>query len=173
VYEGEKLVGYEVDQGEAGIHGIVTVGDTSLDPSRRMISFQYTAGFGKRSEKKEEAQSTEVLINDMLPHFLVSHWEELMIGTSVKFRFIVLARAETVGFKLFKESETLWHGRSVVVIRMEPVSLILARLVEPIRFTVAKTNPHQILQYVGRTTPLIQRGNKKWEDLDAITIFDF
>jgi len=106
----------------------------------------------------------------MIPYFVLSHWEELMNGATVKFRFIVLQRAETIGFNLVKESETTWHGKPVVILRMEPTSVVIAQLVEPVRFTVEKAPDHRILQYVGRTTPKIKKGNK-WEDLDAVSVF--
>ena len=55
---------------------------------------------------------------------------------------------------------------------MQPTSIVIARLVEPVYFTVEKGGEHRILQYVGRTTPMIRRGNK-WEDLDAVNVFDW
>ena len=54
---------------------------------------------------------------------------------------------------------------------MEPTSLVIAALVDPLYFTVEKNGPHRVLEYVGRTTPKIER-NGKWKDLDAVTVYN-
>jgi hypothetical protein len=79
---------------------------------------------------------------------------------------------ETVGFAFRKDSETTWHGRKVIIVKMEPSSRIIAALVEPLFFTIESAPPHRVVQYVGRTTPKIQAGGK-WKDLDAVTVFDW
>jgi len=45
-------------------------------------------------------------------------------------------------------------------------------LVDSLHFIVEKDGIHRVLQYTGRTTPCIQK-NGKWEDLDAVTVFDW
>src|SRR5262249_28288839 len=104
--------------------------------------------------------------------YIASHWSALANGATVKCRLVSVSRAETVGFKFFKESETTWHGKPVLVVELEPSSIIIARLVEPLHFIIEKDSPHRVLEYTGRTTPSIQK-NGKWEDLDAITVFDW
>jgi hypothetical protein len=108
----------------------------------------------------------------MIQAFIATHFDALAKGSAAKFRYIVLSRKETVGFKLVKESETTWHGKPVLRIRMEPTSIIIARLVDPLIFVVEKDGAHHILEYAGRTTPRIKAGNK-WKELDAITVFDW
>jgi len=51
-------------------------------------------------------------------------------------------------------------------------SPIIAALVDPLYFTVEKVPPHRVFQYAGRTTPKIRTGGK-WNDLDAVTVFDW
>ena len=171
-YEQGRLVSFEWESLQTGARGKATLQSEPQHSLKQKISFQYGRGPGSKTESKAEGPRKDVLINDMLPSFLVNHWEDLMKGESVKFRFIVLPRLETVGFKLVKDSESTWRGRPVVLIRMEPTSVIIARLVEPVHFTVEKGGSRRILQYVGRTTPMIRRG-EKWEDLDAVTVFDW
>jgi hypothetical protein len=108
----------------------------------------------------------------MIPAFIDSHWVALDKGSAVKFRYIVLSREETVGFKLLKEAETTWRGQSVVRIKMVPTSFIIAQLVDPLVFVVEKSGKHRILEYIGRTTPMVRNGNK-WKELDAISVFDW
>jgi hypothetical protein len=71
-----------------------------------------------------------------------------------------------------KDSESILHGQQVVRIKMEPTSFLIKQLVDPLLFVVEKGGKHHILQYIGRTTPLIRDGNK-WKDLDATSIFDW
>lgn len=95
-----------------------------------------------------------------------------MGGSPVKFCFAVIARAETVGFKLLKESETTWRGKPVVLVKMEPTSWIIAKIVDPLVFTVEKGGRHRVLQCLGRTTPRIRQG-RTWVYLDALSVFDW
>jgi hypothetical protein len=96
----------------------------------------------------------------------------LLGGETIKCRLISVSRAETVGFKFFKESETIWRGRPAMVVKLQPSSIVIARLVAPLHFVIEKAAPHRILEYTGRTTPSIQK-NGKWDDLDAVTVFDW
>jgi hypothetical protein len=60
----------------------------------------------------------------------------------------------------------------VELIKMEPVSRLVAHLVNPLVFTVEKDSPHRVLSYIGRTTPRMKKG-KSWKYLDAETVFDW
>ena len=60
----------------------------------------------------------------------------------------------------------------MVIIKMEPTSLIIARLVDPVFFTLEKNGQHQVRRYTGRVTPKTKVGNK-WDDLDATVVFDW
>ena len=95
-----------------------------------------------------------------------------MQGSVVKCRLVSVSRAETVGFKFLKESDSTWHGQPVMIVTMRPSSLIIAQLVAPLHFIIEKEGQHRVLQYTGRTTPSIRR-NGQWEDLDAVTVFDW
>jgi len=170
LYENGKLVSYDLEELQSGAKGRAVLQPERSNGERQNISFEYAPSADTAKERKSEGPRKDVLINDMIPGFIVSHWDELMKGTTLKFRFIVLSRLETIGFKLVKESETTWHDKPVVWLKMEPTSPLIARLVQPVRFTVERGGEHQILQYIGRTTPMIKRAGK-WEDLDAITIF--
>ena len=108
----------------------------------------------------------------MLATFVVSHWKSLMQGAKVRCRYIVVPRRQRVGFTFVKESESTRQGKLVIIIKMEPTSLLIAQLVDPVYFTVEKAKTHRILQYTGRTTPRIKKGNK-WEPWDAISVYDW
>lgn len=66
------------------------------------------------------------------------------------------------------ERQTL-HG-SAVELEMRPSNWLVQRFVDPIIFTVELAPPHRVLQYLGRTTPKVRKGNA-WEDLDALSVF--
>lgn len=171
VYEGNRLVSYELEDARTGEKGRALV-QTNASGNREL-----RLEFGRANARKAAAPAREVLqantlINDMLPAFLAAHWPELMQGAKVKFRFVALARSETVGFELARDSESTLDGTKVVRLRMEPTSIILARFVDPLFFIVEKEGDHRILQYTGRTTPRVKSGDT-WKDLDALTVFDW
>jgi hypothetical protein len=79
---------------------------------------------------------------------------------------------ETVGFTFVKVAGLDAKTPGTVTIKMEATSRIIAALVDPIYFSLEKADPHRVVEYSGRTTPkLYVRG--KWEDLDAVTVFDW
>ena len=174
VYEAGQLASFATDEFQTGDRGSAVVRPDPNSPGKRRVYFDYTTGQGSAAKKSSDSESIEheVLVDDMIPAFIVSHWDTLMQGAAAKFRFIVLSRTETVGFKLVKNSETIWRGRAAIRLKMEPTSLIIAQLVDPISFIVEKDRRHRVLEYRGRTTPVIRNGNK-WKELDAVTVFDW
>lgn len=161
-----SLVSFHLDERQTGAHGSTTL----LDGSRPKWIFDWTEG-GKRKTDNEAAQAN-TLVGDMIPYFIVAHWDELMRGQAVNFHFIASSRLETVGFKFVKESDLTWRGKPAVRLRMEPSSVIIRQIVDPIFFIVEKEGAHRVFEYVGRTTPKARDGNK-WKDLDARTVYDW
>ena len=174
IYEAGRLALFEEELLQTGEKGSAVIRGDPKHQGNRNIYFEYTAGardHARKSTAKEDLE-TDTLIDDMVPGFIESHWTILESGSVARFRYIVLSRKETVGFKLIKEADITWRGKSAVRIRMEPTSIIIAKLVDPLFFVVEKESPHRILEYTGRTTPLIKVGNK-WKDLDAVSIFEW
>ena len=173
VYEAGKLVSFALEDLRAGANASVVVRPDPKAAGKEQICFECRTG-GTNDTKKTniERLQKDTLMSDMIAPFILSHWDALMRGSVIRFRFIALARAETVGFKLIRESETSWHGKAAIRVRMEPTSVIIAQLIDPLFFTIEKDEPHRIFQYTGRTTPQIRRGDK-WKDLDATTVFDW
>lgn len=172
VYEAGQLVSYQLEEPQAGAHGLAVIHPNPKAPGGRQIEFTYSPTLGNKPKRRSETLRQDTLVNDMIPAFITAHWVALMHGAAVKCRFIALARAETVGFRFVKDSEATWHGKPVVRLRMEPTSVFIASLVKPILFTVERDGNHRILQYIGRTTPRVKSGNT-WQDLDALTVFDW
>jgi hypothetical protein len=174
IYEAGQLALFEVEELQTGEKGSAVLRSDERNPGGRKIFFDYIIRHGekKRTRVEHQGPESEILVNDMIPGFIASHWEALMRGSTARFRFIALSREETVGFKLTRGSEATSSGMAAIWIKMEPTSIIIARLVEPIHLLVEANGAHRILEYVGRTTPLIKSGNK-WKDLDARTIFEW
>jgi hypothetical protein len=173
-YVNGKLGAFQVDELQISAQGNAQLEPDPKNPAKTKISFDYTVGDGRAAKKKTDSETTDgdVLIGDMIPYFIVRHWGELMRGNAAKFRFVVPARLETVGFKLVKDSEVTWRGQSCIKLRMEPTSVIIAQIVDPLFFTVEKSGAHRIVEYDGRSTPKIRRGNS-WKDLDAVNLYDW
>jgi hypothetical protein len=167
VYDSGELRSYSLEELQSGAKGSVVVQSTSGEAK---INFDYSQDGTKKTGNEKRVPN--ILINDMVGPFIISHRDALMNGATVKCRLVALSRAETVGFKFFKEAESTWHGKPVLIVKLEPSSIIIARLVAPLHFIVEKDNPHHVLQYTGRTTPGILK-NGKWEDLDATTVFNW
>jgi len=173
-YRAGQLAWYEEDQLQLGETGRAEIRADLKHPDRRRIYFQYKTGHGPsaRTSTASELMENDTLADDMIGPFIAAHWNVLQSGSAARFRLLVLSRRETVGFKLVKENETTLKGVPVVRIRMEPTSIIIARLVDPLYFMVEKNAPHRVLEYIGRTTPLVRNGNK-WRELDAVCVFDW
>jgi len=169
-YERGRLVRFQLDERQIGATGNALVEPL---PNQR-IQFQYTTRSSRAGKPRQKSEATDekVLISDMVAGFVAEHWDELARGESVKFRYIVVPRLETVGFKLRRESTAELHGKKVIRIKMEPSSRLIAQILDPLVFTVEADPPRRILQYWGRTTPKIRSG-QSWNDLNALTVFNW
>jgi hypothetical protein len=171
VYESGRLVTYQMQEFQARVSGAVEIAPDPKDPQRQQLFIGYAKGL---NPPKGDAQKLlpDTLAEDTIYPFMMVHWDDLMRGDAVKFRFISLEWERTFMFRFVKAGESVQAGRTVEQIRMEPTGLIVSRLVDPLLFTVEKDSPHHILSYTGRTTPRIQKG-KSWKHLDAETVFDW
>jgi hypothetical protein len=172
VYKGNRLLTFELEELQIDGKASVNVRRSSPDREAGDIAFSYVTGVGTKARKKEGAESLrpDTLVNDMIAPFIATHWQDLMAGKTVKFRYIAAARAETVGFEFEKVAESTRDGQPVVSIKMSPSSYLIAALVDPLYFAVEQRSPHRVLEYSGRTVPKLQSGGK-WRDLDALTLF--
>jgi hypothetical protein len=172
VYERNEPIAYEMQELQTGEWGTAKILRDSKNPAKSCIKFEYMKVGGSRPKTSTEALRENTLVGDMLGPFLTSHWDMLAKGEKIKCRCIVVSRRETVGLTFLKESEGTWHGRSVVILKLEPSNFFVAALVDPLFLTIEAAPPHHVLQYVGRTTPLTQVRDR-WKDLDAVTVFDW
>jgi hypothetical protein len=174
IYNSDGLQAYELEELQTGGYARASVRPDPDNPARKVLSFEASKDPASRESPKRRSErfQNDTLNNDMVGPFLASHWDALVKGEEVKCRMIVVPRRETVGFRFVKESETQWQGKPIVILRMEPTSPVIRALIDPLHFKIEKEGAHRVLEYSGRTTPKIKSGNK-WEDLDALTVFDW
>jgi hypothetical protein len=171
LYESNQLVSYEMQDFQANVSGSVHIEADPKNPARQKIYISYTRSLNPPKGRARTLQP-DTIVDDTLYPFMIAHWDELLQGDAVKFRFISLEWERTFEFRLLKTDESVENGHAVVQITMKPTSLFVARLVQPLTFIVEKNAPHHILSYIGRTTPRIRKGNS-WKYLDAETVFDY
>jgi hypothetical protein len=174
VYNGNDLRLYELVELQTGGFGRATIKPAQDNPQKQALYFAYSKDSASRATPKQAVENlrADSLNNDIVGPFLIAHWNALMKGEEVNCRFIVVPRRETVGFRFVKESESQWQGKPIVILRMEPTSPVIRALISPLHFRIEKEGGHHVLEYSGRTTPKMKSGNK-WEDLDAVTVFDW
>jgi hypothetical protein len=173
-YDAEGLASFKLEEMQIGAQGSATVRRSGSHPGKATLEFEYARDASSRGKAKVKTESWQdnTLVADMVGPFLIRNWAALSRGEKLKCRYIVVPREETVGFTFTKQSESTAHGRPVLIVKMEPTSFVIARLVDPLYFTIETAAPHRVLRYVGRTTPKTRVGDK-WADLDAVTAFDW
>ena len=171
VYESGRLVSFQMQEFQAQVSGAIEIAPDPKNLQRQQLFIGYAKSLNPPKGDAQKLQP-DTLTDDTIYPFMMVHWDDLMRGDSVKFRFISLEWERTFMFRFVKTGESVQAGRTVEQIRMEPTGLIASRLVNPLNFSVEKDSPHHILSYTGRTTPRVKKG-KTWKYLDAETVFDW
>ena len=114
------------------------------------------------------------MIDDTLYPFMLAHWDDLMRGDAVKFRFRFAGTASApLMFRFVKAGESVQAGRTGGTNQDGAGQQVRGRVRGPACGSPWKrTSPHRILSYTGRTTPRVKKG-KAWKYLDAETVFDW
>jgi hypothetical protein len=168
-YDGNQVTRFILEELQIQARGRATFERTP--EGKTIVRFEYETA-GNRKKTATETQSGPVLVNDTVPDFITQHWNGLLKGESFSFRYVVIPRLETIGFTLQKTAERESAKGRVAEIEMRPANWLLQKIVAPIAFSLELENPHRIVQYTGRTTPKLRRGHT-WEDLDAVTTFNW
>ncbi len=171
-YDGDTLVSYTLNDVQTGARGTAKIRHSATGSLTDNIEFEYSTGPGTDPRVHTEPSQANTLVPDMMGAWLASQWEALNRGEKLKCRLIVVPLTGTVGFTLVKDSEASQGDQQVLIIRMEPTSPFISVLLRPLFFTMEKSPRHRILQYDGRITPKVRVGDR-WNDVDAITVFDW
>ena len=122
-----------------------------------------------RKIKKVGNYKENFVVAQTLRQFFRKNWDKILSGDTIRARFGVPERQETVGFKYFKVSEETIRGHKVIVVKMKPSSFIIAAIVDPLYFYLKKDGTG-VLKMTGRTILKVKNGND-WETLDADIAF--
>lgn len=122
----------------------------------------------KKNKSDDEKLKGNFIVGLSLVRFVHKNWDKLVSGESIKIRFAVLERIETVGFKLFRHKK-LEKQPDDIVVKMKPSSFIISALVDPVHFYFSKKDK-RLVSYIGRVKPKMLKG-KKWKDVDAEVVY--
>lgn len=170
-YESNQLVAYQMQDFQAKVCGAVRIAPDPKDLAQKQVFISYGSGLTPPKGKPQDLPPNAVFDDTVYP-YMMAHWNELMRGDTVRFRFISFEWKRFFGFHFMKTAEFVRHGRTVEQIQMEPDNFFIREMVDPLTFIVEKASPHRVLSYVGRTTPRIQKGDA-WKYLDAETVFNY
>jgi hypothetical protein len=155
-----KIRKYEVHHFQLGQEGSVVVDGNKLH-------FSYTKD-GK-TESNTEDLPEQFAVAATLVDTLGRNRELILRGDTLKLRYAVLDRKETIGFSFFKVEEKKVNGVEAVVIKMKPSSFIISALVDPLLFTLRKDD-FRVMELVGRTLPK-RKVEQQWKDLDCDIVY--
>lgn len=124
-------------------------------------------------KRDSEDWTEDFVVGPTLVSYLRGRWNQLNKGESVKIRFGVPARRETVGFKFKKDADKTSQAKGQLVLKMTPSNFIISLLVDPI-YLYFDVQAKRLLKVKGRTLP---RKRKKdgggWDELDVQTVFNY
>lgn len=172
IYESGHMVSYEMKDLQAGRWGTMKVVADPTDPGRQKLIINHGNLTSPRGKGVERDLPPDVLTDDSIYPFILIHWDELMRGTTLKFWMVSFDHDRIFTFTLRKTAPFKATGGSTVWLKMAAGNLLVAGFVDPIYFQVEQAAPHRIVEYIGRTAPMIKKGNS-WKYLDAETVFDW
>ncbi len=164
VYDNEtlKLISHlMVDQRTGEREEIQVDGDT--------VRVRYREREGAEEEVETLKWDGKTAASAVLVPMMARNADKLASGEPLAFDLIVPSRLETIGFRLKKEAERQMEGKPVTVIRMEPQSWLIRKLVDPMYFYVTRETPHRLLEYQGRASLKTPDGS----DLDLRYVYRY
>ena len=157
-----RLLSYLQEQRQLG-----TVGILEVDGNEAKFAFTKDG----KTKTSSERVGDDLVVGPSLLGFLKARWDKILKGETVKARFAVMDRQETVGFEYFKVAEKDVAGRPAIVVKMKPSSFIIAALVDPLLFTFSKDDT-TLLELEGRTIVKVKKG-EKFADFDGYTTYSY
>jgi len=167
-YENGKLTRYTYHQHQVDEKGTIEIKEGK-------VHFSFIAR-GK-TETDTETHEENSIVPDMIEDTIQANWAKLMAGDSIRVRFLLLERQDSIGFKFFKDGERDYKGKVAVDFIMKPSSIFIAAIAPSIRLTVEKDAPHRLLESNGRLPVRISKKNppesrKDWKAIDGLLVFN-
>ena len=158
VYAGAKLASQEIEQMQTGESFKLVVANDEAS----FTAYKIKNGERKIEFNKKEKIDGPLVTGPVVREFLREHWTELNEGKSLKVRFAVMERGETVGFT-FRKLPT--STEKDIVVELHPSNFFIKMMVDPIELTFNSKNK-DLIRYKGRT-PLKKMIEGKWTPIDS------
>lgn len=162
ILNGSHLVKYEVSQKQKNWSGRIEVKGNE-------VHF-WKSENGKEKSSKEKLGSS-LVVSSNFQRFIRDNWAALSSGKAIAFRYGVWARAETVGFEIFKIADETAGAEKLMVLKMKPSSFLIAALVDPLIFKF-KSDGSKLIEMIGRVPP-VRKDGSKFKDLDAEVVYSY
>ena len=101
VYKSNRLESYKMQDFQARVSGAVRIAPDPKDPARQQIFISYGPGLVPPIGKAQNLPS-DIVYDDTVYPFMLAHWDDLMRGNTVKFRFISFEWERTFAFHFVK-----------------------------------------------------------------------
>jgi len=116
------------------------------------VQMRFVAKGGASPDTDEVDWRDSIAFSPVVVPLIVRNWDRLRGGGEVVFDLLVPSRQDTVGFRVRMERAGEVEGAPVTVMRMEPGSWILRRLVDPMYFSIEDAPSRRVLEFRGRST---------------------
>lgn len=145
----------------------VTNESSSILLQDRQISITYTKN--NKTKSKTFAFDDTLLVGPLFVEFLVSKWDKIMDGNTVKFKLPAADMLTTAGFYLKKINNSKYEKPGTVVIKMGVSSIFLKLLIKS-SFFVMDTETRQVKEIHGLSI-LPHQENGAWEKTTNVDIY--
>lgn len=131
----------ELKPGGGYIEGISAVTADSIE--------MYKKGYKDSAEQRKKIARPAVTTADSGFHsFIRAHFTELMSGKKMRFSFAVAGNLDVFKFRAQRIADGLFESQPVVRFRVEPDTLLLRLLVDPLELSY-EVNDRKLLEYRG------------------------
>lgn len=107
---------------------------------------------GADPDSERLALTRDSLFAPTVVPYMLRHWKALVERRErLVFRLLVPTRTERYDFAMERDEDTEPAAADRIVIRMEPESLLVRQVVDPVYFLFEPAAPYRLLEYRGRT----------------------
>ncbi len=165
-FKGYTLISDELEQLQTSEAYVMQV-------SAGKVTFQvFKIVDGKRvpaQDSRTEDMSDNFITGPLSEPYLKAKWAELNSGDTVKVRFGVAERGDSVGFKFYRNKEADTKDQKAIGLSMKPAG-VLGLFFKPIQLLL-DVDTKLLRRFQGRT-PLKRKDGSNWEPLDAVILYD-
>ena len=130
------------------------------------LKIEYIKGKGEQAETEEIIWGAETATSSTVAEMMINNWVALASGKAVELDLVVPSRTETIRFRFKKDRNATLDGKAMMVVRMEPNSWLIRKLVDPMFFYFTESMPHLLKEYHGRSS--IKTADNKDQDLRMV-----